>query len=28
MYKTEDAEGGNGDGEDRIDDRNDDSSEE
>ena len=28
MYKTEDAEGGNGDGEDRIDDRSEDSSEE
>jgi sRNA-binding regulator protein Hfq len=28
MYKTEDAEGGNGDGEDRIDDRSDESSEE
>jgi host factor-I protein len=28
MYKTEDAEGGNGDGEDRIDDRSEESSEE
>ena len=28
MYKTEDAEGGNGDGEDRIDDRNEESTEE